>query len=386
MIRSLKFFKNYRGFRKLPAKKRRIVFYSESGQDWHHFEPVIKELTGRCGATVCYVTSDPEDPGLAGGNPLLHGFCIGGGLLRILFFQFLKADILILTMVDLDNFHIKRSIHPVHYVFMFHSLISAHMADFENSYDHYDSILCAGPHQMKEIQRREELADLKPKHLVAHGYHRLEQLFARQEKKLQHGVKEPVHVLLAPSWGEQTILNTCGEALVRVLLDAGFKVTLRPHYQTHIVTPDVVDRILDRFSDHEHFRFVDRMAEDDSLFDSDLMITDWSGAGMDYGLGLEKPVLYIDLPPKTRNDSWPDLGIEPFEIMVRTKIGALLSPDCLSDAPATIRRLLAQPQTFQIDVSQLRQDWVFNFGHSSEAAADAIVDLAARLVPRETDG
>jgi hypothetical protein len=47
---------------------------------------------------------------------------------------------------------------------------------------------------------------------------------------------------------------------------------------------------------------------------------------------------------------------------------------------------LAQPQTFQIDVSQLRQDWVFNFGHSSEAAADAIVDLAARLVPRETDG
>jgi YidC/Oxa1 family membrane protein insertase len=192
--------------------------------------------------------------------------------------------------------------------------------------------------------------------------------------------------LLAPSWGEETILNTCGEALVEVLLGAGFLVTLRPHYQTRIVTPDVIDSILDRFANHERFRFVDRMAEDNSLFDSDVMITDWSGAGMDYGLGLEKPVLYIDLPPKARNDSWPDLEIEPFEIFVRTRIGALLSPDRLSDAPTKIRALLAEPQKFQIDVARLRQDWVFNFGHSSEAAADAIVDLATQLAPGQTSG
>jgi len=171
-----------------------------------------------------------------------------------------------------------------------------------------------------------------------------------------------------------------------VLLGAGFLVTLRPHYQTRVVTPDVIDRILDRFASHERFRFVDRMAEDNSLFDSDLMITDWSGAGMDYGLGLEKPVLYIDLPPKARNDAWPELDIEPFEVFVRTRIGALLSPDNLSDAPATIRRLLAEPQKFQIDVGRLRQERVFNFGHSSEAAADAIVDLTTRLGPGETDG
>ena len=385
MIRGLKFLKDYGRFRNLPARKRRIVFYSESGQDWHHFEPVIEELTGRRGEIACYVTSDPEDPGLANGNPLLNGFCIGGGLLRILFFQFLKADILILTMVDLDNFHLKRSIHPVHYVFIFHSLISAHMADFENSYDHYDTILCAGPHQMREISRREKLKGLKPKHLVPHGYHRLEQLFDHQRSAAAHTLNEPPHVLLAPSWGEQTILNTCGETLIDVLLGAGFLVTLRPHYQTRAVTPDVIDRILDRFASHERFRFVDRMAEDNSLFDSDLMITDWSGAGMDYGLGLEKPVLYIDLPPKARNDAWPELDIEPFEVFVRTRIGALLSPDNLSDAPATIRRLLAEPQKFQIDVGRLRQEWVFNFGHSSEAAADAIVDLTTRLGPGETN-
>ncbi|MEZ5564530.1 MAG: hypothetical protein R3F24_02995 [Gammaproteobacteria bacterium] len=44
------------------------------------------------------------------------------------------------------------------------------------------------------------------------------------------------------------------------------------------------------------FRLVEAMGGGDSLFDSHVMITDWSGAGQDYGLGLEKPVLYIDVP------------------------------------------------------------------------------------------
>ena len=379
MLRRLKFLSDYRDFRRLPPAMRRIVFYSESGQDWHHFEPVITELTRRHGASVAYVTSDPDDPGLTCKNPLLTGFCIGSGLLCILFFQFLKADILILTMVDLHNFHLKRSIHSVHYVFMFHSLISAHVADFEDSYDHYDTILCAGPHQMREILRREEMKMLQPKNLVAHGYHRLEQLREQRSARVARHSTKPLHVLLAPSWGDRTILNTCGAELIQILLDAGFLLTLRPHYQTRIVTPAVIERILDTFMDHERFQFVDRMAEDDSLFDSDLMITDWSGIGIEYGLGLEKPVLYVDLPPKTRNESWPELEIEPFEFLVRTKIGALLSPDRLRDAPETIHRLLADPATFQSNIEQLRGEYVFNLGHSSEAAAQAIMDIANRI-------
>jgi len=66
-------------------------------------------------------------------------------------------------MLDLGNFDLKRSIHPVHYIYMFHSLISTHMADHENSFDNYDTILCAGPHQAREIRRREEMKGLKPK-------------------------------------------------------------------------------------------------------------------------------------------------------------------------------------------------------------------------------
>ena len=120
-------------------------------------------------------------------------------------------------LLDLDNLDLKRSVNPVHYVFMFHSLVSTHMADRADSYDHYDTILCAGPHHEREIRRREALEDLPAKKLVPHGYARLEQLLAgRREPPPPIGADEDIHVLLAPSWGEQSILNAFGLELSTV--------------------------------------------------------------------------------------------------------------------------------------------------------------------------
>jgi YidC/Oxa1 family membrane protein insertase len=163
---------------------------------------------------------------------------------------------------------------------------------------------------------------------------------------------------------------------VDVLLEAGFRVTLRPHYQTRWITPDVIDRIAAKYDDHPRFARMEQMGESDSLFDSHIMITDWSGAGMDYGLGLEKPVLYIDVPPKARNEWWPKLELEPFESFVRDKIGAIVAPAQLSQVPAEIRGLLANPDAFRTNVASLRDEWVFNLGDSAAAGARALAQLA----------
>ena len=369
----------YHRFRALPRSQRRIVLYAESGQDWHHFRPVVDYLTGVIGATTCYVSSDESDPGLRQDNSRIRPFCIGRGLMRIWFFQFLEADLLLTQMLDLGNFDLKRSIHPVHYVYMFHSLISTHMADHEDSFDHYDTILCAGPHQMREIRQREELKGLKPKRLIPHGYHRIEQLMAERREPPPIRSDEDVHVLLAPSWGEQTILNVCGLELADAIIEAGFRLTLRPHFQTRWQTPEVIDRITQRYADNPRFRLVEQMGESDSLYDSHVMITDWSGAGQDFGLGLEKPVLYIDLPPKSRNTTWPELGIEPFESFVRDRIGALLPPGRVEEAPQVIRELLRDPERFRSQVAALRRDWIYNLGRSGEAGARAVAAIAAEI-------
>jgi YidC/Oxa1 family membrane protein insertase len=373
----LRHWTEYRRFRGLARADRHIVLYSESGQDWHHFRPVVEYLTGTMGVPVCYVSSDEGDAGLHQENARIRPFCIVKGVVRIWFFQFLQCDVLVTQMLDLGNFDLKRSIHPVHYIYMFHSLISTHMADHENSFDHYDTILCAGPHQAREIRKREELKGLKAKRLVPHGYHRIEELMAERRPPPPIRSDSDLHVLLAPSWGEQTILNLCGLELADIILGAGFRLTLRPHFQTRWQTPEVIDRITTRYGSHPRFRLEEQMAESDSLHASHVMITDWSGAGQDYGMGLEKPVLYIDVPPKSRNTAWPELGMEPFERFVRDKIGALLPPSRLAEAPGVIRRLVRDPGQFRRDAANLRRDWMYNVGRSGEAGAQAVAAIAA---------
>ena len=384
MRQALQNWRAYKAFKNLPRHAKRIVIYSESGQDWHHFAPVINHLTRELEEDVVYLTSDPDDAGLRQDNDRLTAFCIGNGLIRTICFQWLDCTVMAMTMVDFNKLQLKRSIHPVQYGFMFHSLISVHMADHEDSYDDYDAILCAGPHQMKEARAREKLLDQKPKLLYEHGYHRLEQLMAERREPPPWSCDAEIHVLLAPSWGDETILNVCGPELTDVLMEAGFKVTLRPHYQTRWISPEFIDRIADKYRDHPRFTLMEQMGESDSLFDSHVMITDWSGAGMDYGLGLEKPVLYIDVPPKARNDWWPTLNMEPFESYVRDKIGAIVSPDDLAAVPDHIRGLLADPDAFRSNVGELRSEWVFNLGHSAAAGARALVQFAEQAEAQHT--
>ncbi len=368
-----------RAFKRLPRDARRIVVFSESAQDWHHHATIIDELTGRLGRLICYIASEQNDPGLHQDNPNILPFCVGDGFFRIVFFQTLQADVMVTQLLDLDNLDLKRSVHPVHYIYMFHSLTSTHMADRENSFDHYDTILCAAPHQGAEIRQREALHGLTPKRLVPHGYYRLEQLMAERRDAPPWEDPAEIHVLLAPSWGERTILNMFGLKLTGILLEAGFALTLRPHFQTRWKTPEVLDVITGRYGDHPKFRLIEEMGESDSLYDSHIMITDWSGAGTDYGLGLEKPVLYIDVPPKSRNETWRELELEPFEMSVRARIGAVVAPDNLVDIPDEIFRLLADPDQFREQIIAVRDESVFNLGSSSSAAADAIAAIADEL-------
>lgn len=371
----------YRAFRALPRAERRIVFLAESSQDWHHFRPVLDQLTGPLGHTVLYVCADADDPSFHAGNPRIRPFCIGRGFWRIWFCQHLEADVLVTQILDLGNLELKRSVHPVHYVFMTHTLVSTHVADREDSYDHYDTILMCGPHMEREIRRREQMKGLPAKRLVPHGYGRLDELIATRRDPPPVRADTDIHVLLAPSWGPQTILNACGMEVADTVLAAGFRLTLRPHFQTRWQTPEVIDRIVAKHRDNPRFALVEQMAEKDSLLDSHVMITEWSGAGLDYGLGLEKPVIYLDLPMKSRNTAWHELAMEPFESWVRDRLGALLPPTELARLPELVRELVRDPARFRAGIARLRAEHVYNVGRSGVAGAEAIAALARELRP-----
>jgi len=367
----------WRSYRKLDAGWRNIVFYSESGQDWHWFSGLIEELNATLGRRVTYVTSDPNDPGLLRQHELYRAVCIPEGLFLTLHFNLQRADVVVMTMMDLDKLQLKKSINPVHYVYLFHSLGSTHMVDRANSYDAYDTLFCAGPHHVAELRKREEMAGLPARNLFEYGHPRLEQLLALGQRQPRSRHPVPT-VLIAPTWGEHSLFNLCGEALIGVLLEAGYQVIARPHYQTRRLTPKVIGRLLDRYRDHPGFELALDMAESESLLRSDVLISDWSAMAIEYALGLERPVLYIDVPRRVRNPDWRALGIEPLEVAFRRQSGVVVSPCRLDEAPRRIAELMQDRDGFQQAMRSMRAGMVFNLGRSVTLGAREIARLAGQ--------
>ena len=367
-------FQGYRAYKKLPKSYKKVVFYSESFQDWHHLKPLLNALLDD-DITVTYVTSDEKDPGLLKLSKKYRSIYIGKGFFRILFFQFLRAKLLILTMMDLNNFELKRSMHPVHYVYIFHSLTSTHMVDTEKSFDHYDTIFCAGPHQKKEIELREKNKDLKAKNLVPYGYPRIEKLIQLSSKPKN----EKKVILLAPTWGEQSIINLMGIEICSIILNQGYSLILRPHHETIKRSPQLIHEIENKYSHFQTFRLVREMGDSESLLQSDLLICDWSGTAIEYAFGLEKPIIFIDIPPRVRNPNWREIQSEPLEMSIREKVGRVVCPSKLDELPSSISQLLNEDQLSSSPIKSLREEFIYNLSRSEITGREEIKRLLKTL-------
>ncbi len=317
-------------FMQLPKEKRRLTFYSEGKNYWPDLGGLVKEVLATSDIPVCYVSSDDDDPGLSLEHPNYQTFRIDEGFVRNWFFENLDTDVMVMTMPDIDQYQIKRSKHKVHYIYTQHALGSLHMTYRKGAFDHYDTIFCAGPHHVKEIRAMEEKYNLPVKNLVEHGSARLD-IIMEEAKKRPKKVKidgEPEHVLVAPTWGPNgTIESGIGEKIVDLLLNKGYKVTLRPHPETIKFAKDKIDLIVSRHSKNRLFHYEANISGEESLHESDVMISDWSGVALDYAFGLNKPVFFVDVPRKVNNPDYEELGIEPFEVSVRDKIGRIIELD-----------------------------------------------------------
>jgi CDP-glycerol glycerophosphotransferase (TagB/SpsB family) len=317
-------------FNQLPADQRRLVFYSEGKNYWSYLKGIILELLETSDIPICYISSGADDPGLELKHPNLRVFKIDEGFVRNWLFENIDTDVMVMTMPDLHQFQVKRSKHKVHYVYVQHSLVSLHMVYRKGAFDHYDTIFCAGPHHKTEIRAMEKLYDLPVKNLVEHGYGRLDAIIeeASKRQRADRAADQPMHALIAPSWGPNSVIELgIGEKIVDQLMSKGLKVTLRPHPQTIKFDRPKVDAIVNKYKDHKRFEYEANVAGQESLHASDFMVSDWSGAALDYAFGLNKPVLFVDVPRKVNNADYEDIGIEPFEASIREVIGRIAKDD-----------------------------------------------------------
>ena len=365
-------------FNKLSLDERLIVFYSEDISSFVHFEQIIHELTEKMGCQICYVTSAKDDPILTSQNKRIKAFYIGLGAIRTKFFMELKAEVLVMTMPNLETYFIKRSkVYPVHYVYVFHSIVSTHTIYRKGAFDHFDSIFCVGPHHVEEISATESVYDLKHKNLVKYGYGLLDNLQTNKSMKNQQRCTEDgkKKILVAPSWGKNGLLETKGLELVKILLDGGYHVTVRPHPMTIRKWSKTIKAIENEFKSNANFEIEKDVSTFESLYSAYGLISDWSGIAMEYAFACELPVLYIDGSPKINNSSYDKIACEALEITIRNLIGKVISPNELESLPKIIESTYENIDNFKTKIQEVRDKTVFNLGESGMNGAQEIVKI-----------
>jgi len=369
--------KELKRFEKLDKKDRSIVFYLENEYYFIYFQPIVEKLTQKYDIKICYITSSKTDPMLTCKDKNILPFYIGNGIARSNFFINLKATIIVMTMPDLETFHIKRSkVYPVHYVYIFHSLASTHYIYRKNAFDNFDTIFCTGDYQINEIQEREREFNLGEKKLVKHGYGRLDTLIDEaRSTDIRKSTSNNKVVLIAPSWGANGLIETKGQEIISILLDSGFDVILRPHPMTIKKSNKVIQKIEKEFKDNLNFKLETDIRNTESFFLCDYMISDWSGVAIEYAFAFEKPILYVDTPQKINNPECDQINLVPLEEKIRSQIGEVVSLSELSLIPSKINQFLQSQNKFKEKIQKIKEETVFNVGNSGEQGAKYLLEL-----------
>jgi YidC/Oxa1 family membrane protein insertase len=184
----------------------------------------------------------------------------------------------------------------------------------------------------------------------------------------------PVNVLVAPSWGECSLVEHGLEPLIEILLQAHFQVTLRLHPMTRRHAPGLARQLLRTHEGSGRFRFDPHINTTDSLLDADIMISEWSGAPLEYAFARERPVIFIDTPAKVNNPNFGRIDLPCLEVDIREQIGRIVKPDALHELPRVVRELVDGAQAWAAQIRSVREATVFNVGDSGRKGAEIICE------------
>ncbi|MCD8117645.1 MAG: membrane protein insertase YidC [Oscillospiraceae bacterium] len=359
---------------------KRLVFYSEASGFYKYFQNIIEELLARTNVVINYVTSDPNDQifTLAEKEPRIQPYYIGERRMITLFMK-MDADIVLMTMPDLDTYHFKRSYvrKDIEYIYVFHGIFSGLVTLRKGALDHFDTLLTPTPGFEVEMRGWNEKMGLPNQKMVPCGYGVIDNMAAEYDRMEKH--ENPVKtVLVAPSWQEDNILDSCLADLVEPLLAAGFDVTVRPHPQYIRRFPQRLEKLIHDCDgyDKERFRFQLNFSSNETVFSADILVTDWSNIGCEYALATKKPVLYINTPMKRVNEVWTDEDIARCapDAKLRSVMGAALEvADVREKAAAAALDMIENRTAYEETLETVRWEKLYHFGESGKYAADYLI-------------
>ena len=361
---------DYKRFLAFPDKQ--IVFYSEKNGFYKYFRDVIETILRRTDIIIHYISSDPEDEIFSLESDSFHTYYIEEKLMVLM--MRMDADIVVMTTPDLQKYYIKRSMvrDDVEYVYIDHGMNSVNLMLRKGALDAFDTVFCSNDSVLQEIRAQEKVYGLKPKTLVKYGYAMIDQMIRTYSD--QPPVKnEPPVILIAPSWQEDNIMDICIDGILRNLLPLQLQVIVRPHPQYVRHYPEKLDALRKNYRDFTNFCLQEDFSSNQTVFNADILVTDWSGIAYEYAFTTLKPCLFINTPMKVMNPDYRDIGLEPFDLVIRNQIGIALQPEETDKIADAIERLLHEPVFSKESIANLRDKSLYNVGCAASVGADYLI-------------
>jgi len=361
-----------------------LVFYSESNGFFKYYRGIINYLLENTNIIIHYITSDYNDDIFKNENKRIKPYYIEEKKLTVLMMK-MDADVVVMTMPDLQKYHIKRSYirDDIEYIYIPHGMDSLNLTMRKGSMNHYDTVFTTGKYQRLEAEKTNELYKLENRKIVDWGYSLLDDMIDDYNKEKHKNKKKTI--LIAPSWQPDNIIDLCLEQILDKFKNSNYDVIVRPHPQHVRHMKEKFDNLIKEYSKYDNITIQTDFSSTSTVFNADLMITDWSGIAYEYSYTTKKPVVFIDTPMKIMNEDYLEIGVEPFNIWARDKIGQVVKLNEIDKIKKTVDVILSNSNKYKKEIENLGNDSVYNLGISGEVGANYIIDSIKEKIERRKE-
>jgi len=352
-------------YHRFEKAEKRIVFYAEGRGFYKYYQPIIEYLAERSDYKMDYVTSDPEDPILKQEQSAVRAYYIAQDKYLIPLFMKLDCDICLMTMPDLEKYHIKRSKvrSDIEYIYVAHGMGSNALTLRKGALDYYDTVFCVGIDSVREIQQMEALYVTQPKTLVETGYALLDQMIEQYQIE-NRKENEKKKILIAPSWQPENIIDLCIEQILDKYKNTPYEVIVRPHPQQVRHQMERFVEMQERYAKDDNITIQTDFSSNSTVMDADLLITDWSDISFEYAFTTLKPVLFIDTPMKIMNPEYDKIEQKPINVTLRNVLGKAISVNDIDNILEISTDMLKQKDMYRKQIADAREKHIFNIGKS----------------------
>lgn len=356
-----------------------LVFYSEKNGFYKYYQNIIETLLEKSHVVINYITSDPQDKVFEMESDRFRPFYIGENKLIVLMMK-MEADIVVMTTPDLENFHIKRSLvrKDNEYIYVPHDVNSPNLTFRKEALDHFDTIFSSGPLCTKEIRKREELYQLPQKNIIDWGSSVIDNMIASYETMDIANHKKKM-ILIAPSWQKDNILYSCIDEILTGLDNQGYQIIVRPHPQFVRHEEERINRLREKFhmNERDDMELQTDFSSNSTVYEADLVITDWSSIAFEYAFATLKPALFVNTPMKVMNEDYEELGITPIDIELRDRVGRSIELDKLDQIAEAVEELLNSSAFSKESLQKIREEYLYNIGNSGAVGVAYIMERLA---------